>query len=61
MRKTIPGTHRCNFCWATNIGSRDGGLDAKIAFEHTLKLEPQHPGAKRFIDAAHPSADTPRV
>ena len=36
-------------------------IDAKIAFEHTLKLDPNHAGARRFIDASHPSVDKPRV
>ena len=36
-------------------------IDAKIAFEHTLKIDPNHPGARRFIDASHPAADKPRA
>ncbi len=36
-------------------------VDAKVAFQHTLKLDPEHAGAKRFIDAAHRGAEGPRA
>ncbi len=59
--KDDPGNASLQFLLGYEYWFTGRRIDAKIAFEHTLKIEPQHAGAKRFINATHPSADTPRA